>query len=295
MSSSGHNPISILFISKLEDCCKEGDRLTFGGENANGYAISMNADGLTRKNPPKGSTPDVKNQPNTFKEIKRRKKGDGPYYVLGHLLNHNLGGTGKEMKNLTPLTGAANSNHLHVVEENVKKAVDDGNTLEYHVKPEYGRSAMAPLTAAEAKKVKNPADVDKIRAEEKNVAVALNCEAYLVNPKDKTKVKVLTRRIPNEIDQRPESYDFDGRALDDVYLDCGNATKIKGIDPDMKQEWADKVVTIMKDRKSSGKRIDTYDTVVTYEIGGKPVFNKTEQKRLKALFSLSHVKLYEVK
>jgi hypothetical protein len=39
----------------------------------------------------------------------RGPSGSNPYYVRGHLLNHNLGGTGDSWANLTPLTQAANN------------------------------------------------------------------------------------------------------------------------------------------------------------------------------------------
>jgi hypothetical protein len=45
-------------------------------------------------------------------------------WIKGHLLNDNLGGTGRDSKNLTPLTTAANKDHNKKVEEKIKNFIE---------------------------------------------------------------------------------------------------------------------------------------------------------------------------
>lgn len=70
-----------------------------------------------------GSVPKVTNDRN-FEYINIRRKDSGSLYVKGHLLNDNLGGPGTTWKNLTPITGAANSDHKVNFEKVPKIAVN---------------------------------------------------------------------------------------------------------------------------------------------------------------------------
>jgi len=72
---------------------------------------------------PIGSSPSVGNDSN-FEYINIRRKDNGSLYVKGHLLNDNLGGPGTTWKNLTPITGAANSDHKVNFEKVPKIAVN---------------------------------------------------------------------------------------------------------------------------------------------------------------------------
>ncbi|MFE6765318.1 DUF4157 domain-containing protein [Streptomyces sp. NPDC057689] len=60
------------------------------------------------------------------------------YMVQGHLLNHNLGGSGKHLENLTPLVRQANSQHHAKVEKKLKAAIlQQGHTARYHVTADF--------------------------------------------------------------------------------------------------------------------------------------------------------------
>ncbi|MEU2246935.1 DUF4157 domain-containing protein [Streptomyces sp. NPDC019224] len=60
------------------------------------------------------------------------------YMVQGHLLNHNLGGSGKNLENLTPLVKQANSQHHAKVEKGLKAAIlQKGYTARYHVTADF--------------------------------------------------------------------------------------------------------------------------------------------------------------
>ena len=63
-----------------------------------------------------------------------------PNYVLGHLLNRELGGKGN-MFNLTPITKKANSEHSSRFEEDVKAWVSKGRVVYYKVTADYGGRA----------------------------------------------------------------------------------------------------------------------------------------------------------
>jgi hypothetical protein len=85
-----------------------------------------------------------------FEKLNLRRKGGGSYYILGHLLNQRLGGTGADWKNLTPLSRKANAQHEISIERAVKKAVlgKGKKTVRYEVFAVYGRSPNAKLLAA---------------------------------------------------------------------------------------------------------------------------------------------------
>ncbi|MEV0650809.1 DNA/RNA non-specific endonuclease [Phytomonospora sp. NPDC050363] len=71
------------------------------------------------------------------------------HLVQGHLLNHNIGGPGNTMSNLTPLTRSANGQHHGKVEKTVKKALlEHGHVVEYNVKADYtGHPSAAQIGA----------------------------------------------------------------------------------------------------------------------------------------------------
>lgn len=62
---------------------------------------------------------------------KLTKYGAKPHYVLAHLLNHNLNGSGADAKNVVPLWAAANTDMSNRVEKVVKELVQRGATSRY--------------------------------------------------------------------------------------------------------------------------------------------------------------------
>jgi Domain of unknown function (DUF4157) len=60
--------------------------------------------------------------------------------VQGHLLNHNLGGPGDDMRNLTPFAKSTNSQHHSYVEKAAKDIKARGNILHYAVSVDYSKS-----------------------------------------------------------------------------------------------------------------------------------------------------------
>ncbi|MBS0029995.1 eCIS core domain-containing protein [Chitinophaga sp. 22321] len=286
-----------LFKGQLEDCSTEANNgLKFGGLHAAAYAKSMFAKALTKKKMPDGSQPNV-TEPDTFRIINQRRNGSGSFYVLGHLLNHNLGGTGLDMKNLTPLTRSANGTHHSLVEHNIKTSVTKGNAVEYSVTPKYERKKTTTTEEKQvlSSRVADKAKIIEIIREETKVPKYLECKAYLVNPKDKTRTKFFDNNIDNDVNQRPDSYDLVGIKKADVFLDCNKQAKLETIEKPMTPALAAAIIVAMKHRKrdSGGKRFDSYDSLTNYQIDGKYAFNSRQRAALDVIATLPYVKLYQ--
>lgn len=127
---------------------------------------------------------DVGTTNNHFDDLNIRRHGDATststasYYVLGHLLNQELGGPGNQWGNLTPLSRSGNGLHETRVESQVKGKVAAGKVIRYEVRVVYGRSA-SPLLAQTPANSTNPVIINKrkILLKEQHVASALDCRA----------------------------------------------------------------------------------------------------------------------
>jgi hypothetical protein len=114
---------------------------------------------------------------------------DKPYYVLGHMLNHNIGGKGR-MFNLTPITTKANSDHKVGVETQVKNwiGIKKKNVVYYKVEAEYGSKLKGkgdPQKKLEDKESKSGLSVNetkKLKAlqMERKLATKLTYKAHLL-------------------------------------------------------------------------------------------------------------------
>jgi hypothetical protein len=93
------------------------------------------------------------------------------WWIRGHLLNQKLGGPGF-LKNLTPLTQTANSNHKTQVEALVKQAKNSHALLCYYVEPIYGNGPKL-----EDNREKNPDP-----SVWPNIALGLTCEWEFIKP-----------------------------------------------------------------------------------------------------------------
>ena len=113
----------------------------YGGLNSGHQATWMKAKILS-SNFVKGSVPEEESMVMTTIKT-NRNLGRNTKYVLGHLLNHNLGGKG-DAYNLTVLSRTANKSHESLVESPVKAAITSGRVLEYIVRPDY--SMKIPMT-----------------------------------------------------------------------------------------------------------------------------------------------------
>ncbi|PZX95189.1 hypothetical protein DOS84_01065 [Flavobacterium aquariorum] len=114
------------------------------GSLQNGFGTSMEVKNLHKTTkPPTGSVPGVTNA--GYETLKKKRNGSSTYYILGHLLNHNLGGSGNDFRNLTPLTRKGNKDHNADIEETVKKDLADDKVINYKVTPIYGGNSVKNL------------------------------------------------------------------------------------------------------------------------------------------------------
>ncbi len=96
---------------------------TLGGDTVGvGMSIDWLNDDYRRRNP--GSPPRSGAQGTLMSKLETDPSAASPdKYIRGHLLNEHIGGVG-DATNLFPITGNANSRHLHSTESRVKRWVD---------------------------------------------------------------------------------------------------------------------------------------------------------------------------
>lgn len=212
-----------LFAGMAPPCAIDGTGLAFTTQNTtNGfYGKTMTATFLTNNAMPHGSVPRVSGH-RCFDSINRRRNQGGSYYILGHLLNHNLGGTGTDWKNLTPLTRTANSAHERIAEARVKTAVEAGNIVYYSVEAQYGRG---PATSTNS-------TIQEIMNDEVHVPLRLVCAADMVRPATATAPETRTPLVPagtvidNSLGQTDADYDLVGLRRETIYLIDKNSAQI---------------------------------------------------------------------
>lgn len=175
-----------------------GTEPTFGALSAHGYGTTVTVTRFPpKKQIPAGSTPGVSSDYYDILNTRRYKTGSA-YYVKGHLLNHNIGGTGKDWKNLTPLTQLANNrgqdSMLREFETPVKEAIGKGWTVTNFVvtatTPINRASELASLNSA--RKGEKPltdkrkawyAGIEKVLEAEQFIPASVNCSVEIVDKK----------------------------------------------------------------------------------------------------------------
>ncbi len=244
--------------------------IRFAGLTAQQFGRGVTVDKLTKKGPP-GSQPQVTSR--WWRTLTMRKKGKGSYYIRGHLLNHNVHGTGTNWKNLTPLTRSANSNMETTFETHVKKSVDAGNAVYFKVTPIYGASTPGVISQINAKPGGLPPKynandlkvIKQIAQVEANISRGVTCEAKEYDPfKDKNtkapkqvipggkvSVSVVNTIAANNI----TDYDLvPSKAPEPGRIDNAAAMKNAGVDDDHADQIAEKVRKINTDEE---KRVNT--------------------------------------
>ncbi|MDX1670858.1 MAG: DUF4157 domain-containing protein [Balneolaceae bacterium] len=177
----------------------------YGGLSSAGFATSMKIEKLTRLGPP-GSKPKVSNP--VWERLNLRRSGKGSYYILGHLLNQKLHGSGTTWKNITPLSRSGNAKHETDVESKVKSAVDKGKVVSYDVKVTYGRTT-GPLKEITSSNDPRKANKVKVAEAEKYVPQSITCSAEEVDPKSGEPLKnsesndlpLVNKVVPNPVEQ----------------------------------------------------------------------------------------------
>jgi hypothetical protein len=199
----------------------KGTEPQFGGLTDHEYGSGVLVERFPpKKQIPSGSTPGVGDKYYGVLNRRRYKTGSA-YYVKGHLLNHNIGGTGKDWKNLTPLTQVANNrgldSMLHSFENKVKDAVDKGwSVTKFSVvakgtldrsselgKLKTARSAEKPLSD------KRKAWYDGIEAvlqAEQHIAPAVDCSVVIKDDTGAQQPPTSTVSVENDIPTPWEDY-----------------------------------------------------------------------------------------
>jgi hypothetical protein len=178
---------------------------------------------LSLAKPKGGSKPTVSG--NTFfDKLNIRRHGnatstsDASYYILGHLLNENLGGPGNTWSNLTPLSRSGNAQHETQVEHEVKTAVDKKKTVRYEVQARYGRGAGALISKIPANTTDSILiNKKKVLEAEQYVPSSLLCRAYTVSPttgkEDPAGGLNLTKEVVNKVESSSlDDYNVPGQA-----------------------------------------------------------------------------------
>ncbi|MBX3257548.1 MAG: DNA/RNA non-specific endonuclease [Chitinophagaceae bacterium] len=137
------------FIPKTKIAYRDG---VADGQHAKAIFISLDSDEA-------GSKPEGDNSPLSQNIINIVEKEKGKHkLVRGHLINHELFGTGAELKNLAPIPKKANSAMLTAFETDAKKLVHENNVIALDVTMVYGDPADTMKNGKSLLKEKLPAD-----------------------------------------------------------------------------------------------------------------------------------------
>jgi hypothetical protein len=176
--------------------------------------------------PSGGSRPSVTGN-SLFNDLNLRRHGnvakpsDASYYILGHLLNENLGGPGNTWSNLTPLSRSGNKQHEQEVEHDVKEAAKK-KIVRYEVQARYGRGASSliaqiPTGTTDGSLINKR----KVLLAEQFVPSSLLCRAYTVHPTTgaKTGDLNLTKEVSNKVESASlDDYVVEGQAVSRLKL-----------------------------------------------------------------------------
>jgi hypothetical protein len=193
------------------------------GPLVHGFGSSVRVDRLTRKHVP-GSGPSVEGGDWDFLRL-RFKEGDY-YYVRGHLLNDNIGGSGKTWSNLTPLTQAANNKDggsmLNGFETAVKERVAKKDAkVHFRVTANYGRDHHLASWISDLAVSEQPDDriIAQIIRAEQSVPTTVVCEAHEVGADGRKVKEVKTHTVRNQIDDASiENYQLTKEPRQDFYI-----------------------------------------------------------------------------
>jgi DNA uptake protein ComE-like DNA-binding protein len=158
-----------------------------------------------------------------YDPINVRRKGNGSYYIRGHLLNHNLGGPGL-WSNMTALCREGNSRHEKDVESKVKQKFNEGKVIHYEVHaggtfapgdpPATAQEAKSRFTAIPDADAKFTQIVSLLTAERAaGIPTELRCEAHTMKYEGANWVDdelIVQRTVNNPVEDSPASYQLAG-------------------------------------------------------------------------------------
>ena len=175
-------------------------QITYYPENANRGGNRMVANPVGPDHP-RGSSPSDAGAPAIWPRVNIRRASNQRLYVLGHLLNEDLGGAGNTRRNLTPITFSMNGRHFSGAERHVKNNIgtmSNPRWFYYEVNVVYPSSRR---TISPADRAKNVAD------EEGLLASRFDCDWYEMygDPNDSTR---LIRKPGGVAGSEPISHDI---------------------------------------------------------------------------------------
>lgn len=232
------NELSVFTADLMEPAGSGAFNPSYGSLTASGFGTSIRVPTLSNNGNGSGVNQGYVNRNNVFLTMKARRRGEGSYYVAGHLLNNNLGGRGDDWRNLTPLTQYANTrDHEPNFESAAKDAViTKGKTVDFIVNAVYGSHAgLATSKVAELRATGDTVKADVIEAEAK-APTSLDCSVIEVSPDRGRLIKRHTVR--NTIDTNIDHYDLEGVPAQTVYIsemDKPDLMTLDGVDAAMAQ------------------------------------------------------------
>ena len=184
----------------------------FGPLSGGGFGSSVVVERLTSA-ANGGSEPSVGG--GHWATLARRMDGGSTYYVRGHLLNHNLGGTGARWQNLTPLTQATNNRSavsmLHSFERQVKAEVErPGAVVNLSVRVTYGHAARTAAAQALRANGGDDAVIADIIDAERHVPLAVHGVAHRIDASGR-RTRLVEASINNPVDTHEDSYSLGAR------------------------------------------------------------------------------------
>lgn len=223
----------------------------YGGTGPGGFGVTVGVEKLTEDHDA-GSGPSATSD--EWTTLASRKDGGSSYYVRGHLLNDNLGGSGADWRNLAPLTQATNNRSavsmLRTFETAVKDAVHkDKKTVNLTVTMTYGHPSRK--TAADKVKKswtpKSEADqIAKIILAEANVPKSVNCVAHEVAD-DGSRKALQQSTVANVMDTELDHYSLGGDARKPMNINQVSKDKLMTL-AGVTAAVADKIMTERKKR-----------------------------------------------
>jgi hypothetical protein len=148
-----------------------------------------------RKDKVTGSPPGATNT--LWETLRKRKKGGGTYYIRGHLLNDNIFGPGT-WNNMAPIPGGFNTGEMEPqVENEAKKSVRSGASINFSMQFVYGRTIPKINTT-------DSSEVTEIKKAEVHIPTSLKASLSL-KISDENKVLYSNKSLKINIDDNYEA------------------------------------------------------------------------------------------
>ena len=228
-----------------------------------GMGSSMDVAPLTIDGPagtePSATTP-------IWEKVRGRYEGGRTYYVRGHLLNHNLHGSGSDNRNLAPFSQTANRRHESEIEHHVKNRVlEQRHVVHYTVTLTYGGHAEAHVDALKAQLATSAFDTarrreisDILDAEQKLPSSLIGTAFELNDAGTDVRPAFTTATIPLPVPDNLEGF-TGARPRRTVTLTPPPSIEALTTIPDVTPELAAQILDAVKRATHDGGRLTRYE------------------------------------